>query len=160
MTINIQKKIMLMWERNISVGGFCLWQSQVFWLAMSPWPSDWPRHDTQGGAVNLSQMSQLRPTSITHSLLGLHSIVRVSTIVFTDSGPDPAPASHARLTMTLWSDHSPTHQETQLVRNGQLFEKIPPCHFYGIGFEMRPRHSLHSSNGNWENKLIQSCLKQ
>ena len=136
-------------ELSLLIGKCCHWS---LWLASPAW--------LQGGAVNLSQMSQLRPRSISHSVLGLHSIVRVSTIVFTDSGPDPDPASHARLTMTLWSDHSPTHQETQLVRNGQLFEKIPPCHFYGIGFEMRPRHSLHSSNGNWENKLIQSCLKQ
>ena len=51
-----------------------------------------------GDAVNLSQTSQLRPTSITHSLLGLHSIVTPSTIVFTNSQfPDPAsPDSHTR----------------------------------------------------------------
>ena len=66
-------------------------------------PHPQPRHDTQGGAVNLSQTSQLRPTSITHSLLGLHSIVTQSTVVFTDSQfPDPAsPASHARTSQWL-----------------------------------------------------------
>ena len=134
-------------ELSLLIGKCC---HRSLWLASPAWH--------QGGAVNLSQMSQLRPTSITHSLLGLHSIVTVSTIVFTDPGPDPGlprPHHNDSLIRSL-----PTHQETQLVRNGQLFEKIPPCHFYGIGFEMRPRHSLHSSNGNWENKLIQSCLKQ
>ena len=47
--------------------------------------------------------SRLRPTSITHSLLGLHSIVTQSTVVFTDSQfPDPAsPASHARTSQWL-----------------------------------------------------------
>ena len=53
-------------------------------------------HPHQGGAVNLSQTSRLRPTSITHSLLGLHSIVTQSTVVFTDSQPrlPPTPADH------------------------------------------------------------------
>ena len=83
-------------ELSLLIGKCC---HRSLWLASPAW--------LQGGAVNLSQMSQLRPRSITHSVLGLHSIVRVSTIVFTDSGPDPAPASHARLTMTLWSDPLP-----------------------------------------------------
>ena len=89
-------------KRNLPIAIWhlvCFWQNnEVFWLANGVTVILWlasPIH-TQGGAVNLSQTSRLRPTSITHSLLGLHSIVTQSTVVFTDSQPrlPPTPADH------------------------------------------------------------------